>query len=87
MSLNNTFTNLLPKLDLHGETSDTARVLINDFINDNFKMKKEKFVIVHGIGTGVLKQVTKQTLKNNNKVLEFTLDFMNPGATIVRIKI
>ena len=34
MSVNNIFTKNLPSLDLHGETRDTARVLINDFIGD-----------------------------------------------------
>ena len=30
------FIDNLPSIDLHGENSDTARVMINDFINDNY---------------------------------------------------
>lgn len=87
MSISNIFTSNLPKLDLHGETKDTARVLINDFIRDNIKMKNDKLVIIHGIGTGALKKETISTLKANKNVIEFGLDFMNEGSTIVRIKI
>ena len=85
MSVNNIFTKNLPSLDLHGETRETARVLINDFIKENIKLKNDKFVIIHGIGTGVLKKETQNILKNNKKVIEFGIDFMNEGSTIVRI--
>ena len=47
------FTSRYPKLDLHGFDRETARVAINDFINDNIKMGNKIVVIVHGIGTGV----------------------------------
>lgn len=87
MSISNIFTSNLPKLDLHGETKDTARVLINDFIKDNIKLKNDKLVIIHGIGTGALKSETARTLKSNKSVIEFGIDFMNEGSTIVRIRI
>lgn len=87
MSINNIFTSNLPSLDLHGETSDTARVLINDYIKDSIKMKQSTFVIIHGIGTGTLKKITKETLKNNKNVIEYGLDYYNEGSTIVRIKV
>lgn len=86
MSLNRVFTNHLPKLDLHGEIGDTARVMINDYIEECFKLKINTFIIIHGIGTGVLKKVTRETLLRNKKVLEFGIDFMNQGSTIVRLK-
>ena len=46
MSLSNVFTTNLPKIDLHGMDRDTARVAINDFVNDNFKLKQELFVVI-----------------------------------------
>ena len=87
MSISNIFTANLPKLDLHGEVSDIARYKINEFIKDNIKMKNDKIVIIHGIGTGVLKKTTQDTLKHNKNVIEYGIDFMNEGSTIVRLKI
>ena len=50
MTLNDViFVDNLPKIDLHGLDRDTARVLINDFIQENYKLKQNIFVIVHGI--------------------------------------
>ena len=64
MNLNDLlFIDNLPTLDLHGFDRETARVTINDFINDNKKLKNNFIVIIHGIGSGVLKNVTQDTLK------------------------
>ena len=43
----NLYSNL-PSLDLHGLDRDYARILINDFIRDNHKMKNYKVIIIHG---------------------------------------
>lgn len=77
----------LPKLDLHGLDRDTARVLVNDFINDNIKMKNEIINIVHGHGSGVLREVTHKTLRDNKNVLEFKTFYNNNGCTIAKIRI
>lgn len=87
MSLSNKFTFNLPKLDLHGEIKETAILLTNDFIKENFKLKNEYFVIIHGRGNGILKNAVHDTLKHNKNVIEYQLDFYNIGSTIVRIKI
>ena len=76
----------LPTLDLHGLDSDYSRVLINDFINDQYQLKQEKIVIVHGIGTGILKKTTQETLKRNSLVQEYKIDNFNTGMTIVTLK-
>ena len=47
--------NNLPSIDLHGLDRDYSRILINDFIRDNYKMKNYKVIIIHGNGTGILK--------------------------------
>ena len=57
-----------PKLDLHGLDRDYARILINDFVSDNYKMKKDVIIIIHGNGTGILKKTTQEALKNNKLV-------------------
>ena len=81
------FYDNLPKLDLHGYDRQTARVAINDFIRDNIKMKNNIFIIIHGIGSGILKEVTTSTLRCNKRVEEFQICFNNIGSTIVRVKI
>lgn len=88
MTLDNViYIESLPKLDLHGLDRDTARVLINDFINDNIKMKKEIINIVHGHGSGILRETTHETLRKNKSVIEFKTFYNNDGCTIVKIKI
>ena len=80
------FVDSLPKLDLHGLDRDTARVLVMDFINDNIKMKNDIINIVHGHGSGILKETAHQVLKNNKNVLEYKSFYRNDGCTIVRLK-
>ena len=76
----------LPSLDLHGIDRDYAKILINDFIRDNYNIKNTKVVIIHGIGTGIIRKTTQETLKRNKLVDEYKIDNFNPGITIVYIK-
>lgn len=78
--------NNLPTIDLHGYDRDYARIQINDFIEDNYRQKIEKVIIVHGIGTGILRKTTQETLKKNKLVKAYKLDNFNSGTTIVEIK-
>lgn len=76
----------LPTIDLHGTDRDYARILINEFISDNYKIKNKKVVIIHGNGSGIIKKVTQETLKKNKLVDEYKIDNFNSGMTIVTIK-
>lgn len=88
MNLNDIiFIDNLPKLDLHGLDRETTRVLVNDFVRDNIKMKNEVIVIIHGIGTGIVRKTVNETLKKNKNVLEFKSFYNNLGSTIVKIKL
>ena len=62
-----------------------ARVMINDFINDNIKMKNETILIVHGIGEGIIKSTTLETLKKNKKVIDFKIWPFNIGCTVAKL--
>lgn len=81
------FPDSLPKLDLHGFDRQTARVEINDFIEDNVKMKNEFVTIVHGIGKGIVRSETINTLSKNKNVIDFKSFYNNRGIVIVKIKI
>lgn len=87
MSVANTlYPNRFIKLDLHGFDRETARVAINDFIEDAKKMQEEYLVIIHGTGSGIIKKVTTETLKKHPDVLEYGQNYFNQGETIVRLK-
>ena len=75
-----------PKIDLHGMDREYALYKVKEFINDCYKLNYEYIVIIHGIGTGILKNSVLDYLKKEKRVLEYKLDFMNPGCTIVRLK-
>ena len=80
------FTENLPKLDLHGIDVMTSKVYINDFIRDNYKLKNKFVIIIHGVGTGKLRNATKEVLNSNKCVSKFKTDNFNHGCTIVQIK-
>ena len=76
----------MPTLDLHGYDRDYARILINDFIRDQIKLKTKQIIIIHGRGQGILKKMTQDTLKKNQNVLEYKIDNFNDGMTVVTLK-
>lgn len=75
-----------PSIDLHGMDSSYAIFKVKEFIDDCYKLKYEYLVIIHGIGKGILSKVVREYLKKDKRVLEYKLDFMNPGCTLVRLK-
>lgn len=75
--------NRYPVLDMHGFDRDYARIMIKDFILDCVSMKVEKAIIIHGIGSGVLRKTTHEVLRHNPYVNEFKIDIFNAGQTIV----
>lgn len=81
------FLNRYPSIDLHGFDRDSARVAVNDFVDENVFLKNEMIVIIHGIGTGIVKREVHETLRVNKYVLEYKTDNFNSGCTIVRLKI
>ena len=75
--------NQYPVLDMHGFDRDYARIMIKDFILDCVSTKVEKAIIIHGIGSGVLRKTTHEVLRHNPYVSEFKIDIFNAGQTIV----
>lgn len=80
------FIDFLPQLDAHGFTEDIIMTVVNDFIYENYRLGKEKVVIIHGKGQGILKNKIHMDLKKNKYVKNFKLYFMNTGVTIVELK-
>ncbi len=75
----------LPSLDLHGIDRDYARILINDFIKDNYNIKNRQVIIIHGIGSGIIRKTTQETLRKNRLVENYKIDNFNAGITLVSI--
>ena len=82
----NPFLDLLPKIDVHGYNRDMIKYVLNDFINDNIKLKNKKIVIIHGKGEGILKDEIHLLLKKDNRVQKYYLDSFNTGCTIIELK-
>lgn len=81
------FLKNLPRLDLHGFDSETARVATNDFVNDNLILKNSKIIIIHGKGTGIVKKMVHETLSQRREVKKYHTDVLNDGCTIVYLNI
>ena len=64
------FLERYPKIDLHGYDRDSARMVTNDFINENIILGNDTIVIIHGIGQGIVKQEVHNVLKNNIYVIK-----------------
>lgn len=76
-----------PKFDLHGEVVAMVEVLVNEFINDNKRLKNEYIIIIHGKSTDILTKEVHRVLKHNKDVVNFYRNSWNLGETIVRLKI
>ena len=81
------FLDRFPKIDLHGFDRDSARMAVNDFIEENIFLNNEMIVIIHGIGTGIVKNEVHDLLKHHRMVEDYKTDNFNSGITIVKLKI
>lgn len=79
------FYTLYNVIDLHGFDKEYALFKVNEFISDSLKLKKYDLIIIHGKGTGVLKNSIHEFLKHDKRVIEYKIDNYNDGQTIVRL--
>lgn len=87
MQVHDIFLDNLPKVDLHGFDKESARVITNDFINEAIYLGYKEIIIIHGIGTGIVKKSVHETLSRNKHVESYKLDNFNNGCTRVILKI
>ena len=86
MDIYDVFFENLPRIDLHGYDRDMARVMVNDFIDEAISMRYSSVIIVHGIGSGVVKDSVHTTLSKRKDIMGFHIVPSNVGCTIVKIK-
>ena len=76
----------LPHLDLHGYDRTGATAMIKLFIDENLRIQEKKIIIIHGKGSGILKNAVHEYLKHDKRVNEFKTNNYNDGETIVILK-
>ena len=81
------FLERYPKIDLHGYDRDSARLATLDFIEENVILGNDTIIIIHGIGSGIVKNEVHDTLAHNKYVSSYKTDNFNSGCTIVKLKI
>jgi DNA mismatch repair protein MutS2 len=81
-------TGVDPELDLHAMTVDQALPVIHEYLNDACLAGLKEVRIVHGKGTGALRQVVMRELKSHPLVKSFRTGSRfegSTGATIVEL--
>ncbi|MBR1386525.1 MAG: Smr/MutS family protein [Bacilli bacterium] len=79
------FRNSMPQIDLHGEDRIGARLKVEAFLSDNYKIGNLEVAIIHGLGNGILKKEVFNMLRKDDRVSEFCIDCFNGGCTLVRL--
>jgi DNA mismatch repair protein MutS2 len=77
-----------PELDLHAMTIDEAMPLVQDYLDQAFRAGIKEVRIVHGKGTGVLRQAVMRELKKHPLVKSFRTGDRyegSTGATVVQL--
>ena len=80
------FTELLPKLDVHGMDRDYTIIKLKEFIDDSIKLHHYHICIIHGRGTGILKNSIHEYLRKDKRVESFNVSIPNIGQTEIYLK-
>ena len=75
-------------LDIRGEKPDEAEFEVIKFIDDSYVASRDRIEILHGKGTGALKNIVKIILKKHDKVKNFyfaPIEAGGEGITIVEL--
>ena len=72
-------------LDLHGLTVDEARNRVAGYISRAILAGHERVEIIHGIGTGKLKEMVARDLTKIAAVRAVKPHLSNPGVTVVHL--
>lgn len=71
------------ELDLHGRNIEQSLTQLEDKINRALMHKMHRLKIVHGIGSGKVKDAIHTYLGSSKYVQRYVLDDFNPGVTWV----
>ena len=74
-----------PELDIRGMLTDEAIPLVERYVDDAAMAKLKSVTIIHGKGTGALRQAVAQSLKRHKLVKSFRLGRYGEGETGVTV--
>ncbi len=77
------------RLDIRGNKPEEIEFEVIKFLDDAFSSNTNQVEIVHGKGTGVLKEMVQEILKSHSGVKEYSfakLELGGEGVTIIKIK-
>lgn len=74
-----------PSIDLRGMNLDEALLDIDKYLDDAYMSGINEVSLIHGKGTGILREGIKQYLRNHKHVKEFRLGNFNEGGDGVTI--
>ena len=78
-----------PQLDVRGMYADDAILKVEKFLDDAVVANLPQITIVHGKGTGALKNAIHQHLKGHRAVAEFRLGVYGEGeagVTVIKMR-
>jgi DNA mismatch repair protein MutS2 len=72
-------------LDLHGRTRAEAERLVRDALAAAVRDGVRRLTVIHGKGTGALRERVNQLLRNDKRVKQFRLGAWNEGGAGVTV--
>lgn len=80
-AINNKARTIKTSIDLRGMTSEEAILDVEKFIDDAVLANLAQITIIHGKGTGALRQAVQDLLKRNKHIGEYRIGNYNEGGT------
>lgn len=71
------------RIDLHGLAVEEALNTLERTLDKAILAEFERLEVIHGLGSGKLKQAIHKYLSNSSSISHFKLDEQNPGLTLV----
>ena len=75
----------LPEIDLRGMNAEEALIEVDSFIDNAVLNGIHQVTLIHGKGTGVLREAVQQHLKRHKSVRTYRLGVFGEGETGVTI--